>query len=454
MLRRHFVQSSVLAAAAATALPTFGLRASDKAGRKYRTALVGCGWWGGNILREAMSSGACSVVGLCDVDDRQAELMLAAVKAGTGDAPRTFRDYREMFAAVKPEIVIVATPDHWHPLVMIAAVKAGAHVYVEKPLSHTVAEGVAMVRAAKAAGVKVQVGTHRRISPHNVSARDFIRSGKLGDVASVRCFVAYGGSGPARRIPTQSVPKELDWDAWCGPAPVRPYNGGDPRDKSRAWAGAIHPRGFRNYLDYANGTLGDWGVHWIDQVLWITGERDPLHVFSTGGRPIQGAPVLTASEQTSDAPDHQIAVFRFPHLTVHWEHRQFAGHNAEKGEQVGCYFYGTKGTLHLGWQKGWTYYPVNAKEPVLHEEPKLGNPDSQNIRELWADFLAGIRTGGALNSDIADILPANNAVLLGMLSLKLGRSVAWDPAKQTIPNDPDAAALLKRAYRAGWEYPA
>ena len=452
MLRRRFLQTS-LAAGVAGALPSFHVRAADKAGRKYRTALVGCGWWGGNILREAMASGACTIVGLCDVDDRQSEATLAAVTAGTGDQPRRFRDYREMFAQVRPDIVIVATPDHWHPLVTIAAVQAGAHVYVEKPLSHTVGEGLAMLRAARATGRVVQVGTHRRLSPHNLSAREFVRAGGVGEIASVRCFVAYGGSGPARALPTQPVPKELDWDTWCGPAPLRPYNGGDPRDKNRAWAGAIHPRGFRQYLDYANGQLGDWGVHWLDQVLWITGERDPLHVYSTGGRPIQGAPILTATEQTNDAPDHQVAVFRFPHLTVHWEHRQYAGHTAEKTESVGCYFYGTKGTLHLGWKQGWTFFPANPKEPTRHEEPRLNEPDGQNIREVWADFLTAIAAGVAPACDIGKIFPASNAVLLGMLSLKLGRSVAWDAARQTIPDDPAAQALLRRAYRPGWEYP-
>ena len=104
---------------------------------------------------------------------------------------------------------------------------------------------------------------------------------------------------------------ELDWNSWCGPAPLRPYNGGDPRQKDQAWRGAIHPRGFRNYLDYANGTLGDWGIHWLDQVLWITGEKAPKKVFSTGGRAIKGTPILTDALQTSDAPDHQVAEYAF-----------------------------------------------------------------------------------------------------------------------------------------------
>jgi predicted dehydrogenase len=420
--------------------------------RKFRTALVGCGWWGNNILREAMASGSCEVVALCDVDARQFEATLANVRSGTGDAPKIFKDYRDLLDQTKPEIVIVGTPDHWHALPMIAAVKAGAHVYVEKPIGHTVMEGRAMVNAARSAGRVVQVGTHRRISPHNISGREFIRSGKLGDIGMVRCFVHYPG-GPQTPRPTVEVPKELDWDMWCGPAPLRPFNGGDPRDSSPASRGGIHPRGFRNYLDYANGTLGDWGVHWLDQVLWITGEKYPTRVYSAGGRPIAGPAVLTASEQTPDAPDHQLATYSFDQFDVQWEHRHFAGNNTDKGENVGCYFYGTKGIFHMGWQKGWAFYPSDSSEPVQTEAARLNSPDGQNIKEHWADFLEAIRTGRKPVSDIGDVHLASNMALLGMLSMKHGRSIHWDGEKERVIGDDAANALLRRDYRKGYEYP-
>src|SRR3954468_4229133 len=122
MNRRSFLQSS--AAAGALASLPFSIRAADKAGtKKFRTALIGCGWWGNNILREAMASGASEIVALCDVDARAFEPTMANIREGPGDAPKYFKDYREMLAAMKPEITIVATPDHWHALPMIAAVK-------------------------------------------------------------------------------------------------------------------------------------------------------------------------------------------------------------------------------------------------------------------------------------------------------------------------------------------
>src|SRR5438128_9363633 len=139
-----------------------------------------------NILRVAMESAESKVVAMCDVDENQLNPAVAEVEKLSGDRPKKYKDYRELLEKEKPEIAIVATPDHWHPLVMIAAVKAGAHVYVEKPIGHTIKEGRAMVIAARQTGKTVQVGTHRRVSPHNVSGREFIRSGNLGKIGMAR----------------------------------------------------------------------------------------------------------------------------------------------------------------------------------------------------------------------------------------------------------------------------
>jgi predicted dehydrogenase len=445
--RRHFLKTSAAATLAFSARPLYGAEAATK---RYRTAIIGSGWWGMNILGEAIASGECRVVAMCDVDSRLLNPAANKVQQLTGDTPKKYRDYRDLLAQEKPDICIVATPDHWHPLQTIAAVKAGAHVYVEKPISHTIREGRAMVNAARAAGKVVQVGTHRRVSPHNVSGREFIRAGKVGKIGMIRAFVHYGG-GPEKPLPNSEPPKDLDWELWCGPAPKRPYNGA--LDLSNPWRGAIHPRGFRGYLDYANGTLGDWGIHWMDQILWIMDQKWPLRIASYGGRPIKGPPVLTQTEQTSDAPDHQVATFEFDGFTVAWEHRQFAGNNAEQGESVGCYFYGTEGTFHMGWQKGWTFYPVDGQKDPIHEEPQLHEPDQQNIKELWADFLRAIKTGSRPVSDIEAVYYSTNVSLLGMLAYKLGRSLQWDGEKEVVVGDREANRLLQREYRKGWEYP-
>jgi predicted dehydrogenase len=183
----------------------------------------------------------------------------------------------------------------------------------------------------------------------------------------------------------------------------------------------------------------------MDQILWIMDETAPKRVFSTGGRYIK--------KDNSDAPDAQIAAFEFDAFTVSWEQRQFAANTAEK-HNVGCYFYGTEGTLHLGWQDGWTFYPINPKRPTVHEDPQLHKPDDQNIAELWADFLAAIAGNRRPLCDIELGHRSTTMSLLGMLSLKLGRSVAWDGQKQEIVGDAEANRLLARPYRSPWKYPA
>lgn len=446
MNRRNFIKNTVLAGATLSAMPYIK---ADTPAKKYKTALVGTGWWGMNILGEAMASGQCKVVGLCDVDQRFLNASAEKVKTLTGDTPKTYGDYRELLEKEKPEIVIVATPDHWHSLVFIEAVKHGAHVYVEKPISHTLLEGTAMVKAARAANRVAVSGTHRRVSPHNISAREFIRSGKLGKIGMVKAFVNYGG-GPERPQKNIEPPKELNWDMWCGPAPLRPFAG----DVNNPWGGGPHPRGFRSYLDFANGQLADWGIHWIDQIQWILDLKQPKRIFSMGGRPVRGPVILNEKEQTTDAPDHQIATFEYEEgVNVYWEHRQFAGNNQCKGEEVGCYFFGTEGVFHLGWIGGWVFYPANRSEPIRMAS-QLHKPDDQNIKENWADFLSCIESGKKPVSDIEDIYNATASCLLAMISLKLGRSLNWDAQKLSFANDLEAASLLKRRYRGPWEYPA
>ncbi len=419
MNRRHF--------AAGLAVHVVGAQPR----RKYKTAVVGPGWWGMNITREAMRSGQCEIAALCDVDENQLKPAAAEVKKSSGDRPRKYKDFRDMLAKEKPEICIVATPDHWHPLVTIEAIGSGAHVYVEKPVAHTVLEGRAMVTAARAAARVVQVGTHRRVSPHCVTAQDFLRSGKMGKIGMVRAFV-HNASGPGVKTPDSEPPPGLEWDFWCGPAPLRPFNA------------SIHPKGFRYHLDYANGTIGDWGIHWFDQILMWSEEKWPRRVFSTASRHIK--------RDSADAPDTQIATFEFESFTATWEHRQYAGNAAEK-HPLGCYFYGTEGTLHLGWRDGWTFYPHAKGASEIHVPPRLNAPDDQNIRELFADFLESIQSGKRAVSDIESGHRATTMSLLAMLSWRVGRSIAWDGARETIPGGKDANKLLSRPYRAPWKYP-
>lgn len=434
--RRKILQAATAAGVATMAAPI--IRAASKT-QTHRVALIGTGWWGKNILREAMAAGGCQVVGLADVDRDALETGLEEIKGNSSNAPNVYTDYRELFAKEQVDIAIVATPDHWHALNSIEAIKAGAHVFLEKPTGHTIGESRAVLNAARAENRCVQVGLHRRIGPHYVSGMKFLREGNVGEIGMIRAFANSGGAAEAPK-PNSKPPEGLDWDMYCGPAPMRPFNR------------LIHPGGFRNFLDFANGTLGDWGVHWLDQVLWWSGQIAPKQVYSTGGRPVRGAAVLNDKEQTTDAPDSQIATYAFDDLTVTWEHRKFANNNSEK-HAIGCYFYGTKGVFHMGWRDGWTFYPSDAKKPIVQQAAELQEPDGHSIKLLWSDFLESIETGRRPTCDIEIGHRATVASLLGMLSLKLGRSINWDPEKETCPGDEEANKLLRREYRAPWVYP-
>jgi predicted dehydrogenase len=254
----------------------------------------------------------------------------------------------------------------------------------------------------------------------------------------VRLFV-IGGSGKEMPTANAEPPEGMDWNMWCGPGPQRPFNR------------KLHPGGWRNFLDYANGQLGDWGVHWLDQVQWMTGVEYPKRVFSTGGRSVRGPAVNDGKRQTTDAPDHQIAAYEFEKFTVVWENRQFGGNGTEKS-RLGAYFYGSKGTLHVGWRDGLTFYPAGGSQ-TIHEKAQLQEPDGHNIKLLWADFMQAIDEN---RKPVADIEPAHRSsvmAMLGMLSLRLGRSVEWDGTAEQIVGDPQANALLARPYRAPWKYP-
>lgn len=428
MKRRQFVKTTASATASISALPLFASTFNNK---KYRLGLIGSGWWGMNILREAIRSQRIKVVGLCDVDERALRKVAGEVKQLNGDEPKHYKDFRELVDKENLDMVIVATPDHWHALNAIYAIKKGCHVFLEKPIGHTINEGKAILKAARDYRKVVQVDTHRRVSPHNISAMDFLKSGKVGKISSVKCFVNYNQNAGSK-TPNEKPPAELDWDMWCGPAPYTPYN---PK---------IHPKGFRQFLDYANGQIGDWGIHWFDQVLWWTEERAPKSVFSTGGRFVK--------EDNADAPDTQYALYEFESFNLHWEHKLTAA-NANESHNVGCYFYGTEGTLHLGWRDGWTFYPSKKSQSKIQVEAKLNEPDLQNIKGLWSDFLQAVETGNRPVCDIENGHLATNISLLGMLSYKLGRSIEWDGSKEIILNDPEANKLLYRDYRGEWEYP-
>ena len=419
MNRNTFLKTTALATGALFAKPFISYASQQK----FKVALIGSGWWGTNILREAIKSGECQIVALCDVDERQVKKCLTELNKLSNDQPKIYYNYQELLHKEKPEIVINATPDHWHALIAIEAMKSGAHVYLEKPISHTLNEGKAILKTARDTQRICITGFHRRYSPHNVSGQAFLKSGKVGTIKEVRSFVTYI-FGQGKMVSDEAIPEGLNWDAWCGPAPLLNYNP------------SIHPRNWRQRLEFANGQLGDWGPHWFDQILWWTEEIAPKKVFSLDTDKI--------NTNNNNAPESQIVVYDFEDFTCTWEHSQLNGRPTSKSENVGVYFHGTEGTFHMGWQGGWTFYPTNKNKEIIHEAAKLNLPDQQNIDLVWADFLSSIKSKKLPFADIEKGHRATNMCLLGMASLKAGKSLDWDGQKEIITNDKSANKFSRK----------
>jgi predicted dehydrogenase len=272
MNRREFLQAG--AATAGLALSASGHHvAASTAAETKRVGLIGTGWYGKADLLRLIQVAPVEVVSLCDVDRKMlAEAAeIVATRQTSKKTPRTFSDYREMLKPRDLDIVLIATPDHWHALPMIAACEANTDIYVQKPISVDVAEGRAMLEAARKHQRVVQVGTQRRSTPHLIEARDrIIREGKLGKIGLVEIYCYYhmrNNSNP----PDTAPPDYLDWEMWTGPAPMRPYNR------------IAHPRGWRAFMEYGNGIVGDMCIHMLDMVRWMLGLGWPKRISSTGG---------------------------------------------------------------------------------------------------------------------------------------------------------------------------
>jgi predicted dehydrogenase len=442
MDRRSFLSGS----AAALALSAgYHVAAAE---RKRRVGLIGCGWYGKNDVLRLIQVEPVDVVSLCDVDSKMLAdaADLVASRQKSKKKPRTFGDYRKMLAEKDLDIVLVGTPDHWHALAMIAACRAGADVYVQKPISVDVVEGQAMVAAARKHKRVVQVGTQRRSTPHLVEARDrVIKEGKLGKVAHVELCCYYhmrAGENP----PDTDPPPNLDYEMWTGPAPKRPYNK------------LVHPRSWRAFMEYGNGIVGDMCIHMLDTARWMLGVGWPRRVSSSGG-------ILVNKKSKSNIPDTQTATFDFGDLTMVWQHRTW-GDPPDPKYPWAAIFYGDKGTLKVS-VNDYDFIPAGKKEPALSgkalfEEDKYPEDKTEKDIELHVasanrahqrDFLKAVDSRGKPVADIEEGHISSASCILANLALKLGRSLTWDPGKQRVVGDSEANALLQRPYRKPWVHP-
>jgi predicted dehydrogenase len=444
MDRRRFLRT---AGGAALALSAPGRAGRAFADSRRRVGLIGCGWYGKCDLFRLIQVAPVEVVSLCDVD----RTMLAdaadqvAARQASRKRPRTWGDYRSMLGEKDLDVVLVATPDHWHALPMIAAAQAGADVYVQKPISVDVVEGQAMLAAARKHGRVVQVGMQRRSTPHLVEARDrVVREGKLGTVGLVEVYCYYHMRA-RENPPDEAPPPSLDYEMWTGPAPLRPYNA------------LVHPRGWRAFNEYGNGILGDMCVHMLDMVRWMLGLGMPKRIASSGG-------ILVDKASKANITDTQTATFDYGDLQVVWSHRTW-GDPPDPSYPWGATFYGDKGTLRAG-VMSYDFVPHGGGTPVHRDvtyeleqfpedktEKDLEQHVAPAIRAHMADFLRCIDGRGRPVADIEEGYVSATACILANLSLRLGRSLLWDHARGMATGDDEANRLLRRPYRSPWAHP-
>ncbi len=442
MNRRRFLKSVAAGLACAAGGPAFDFDNQ----KTRRVGLIGCGWYGKCDLFRLIQVAPVEVVSLCDVDrhmlDQAAEM--TASRQASHKKPRTFSDYREMLRERDLEIVLIETPDHWHALPMIEAVRSGADVYVQKPISVDVAEGHAMVAAARKHKRVVQVGMQRRSTPHLIEARDnIIRAGKLGKIGLVETYCYYPSRPMA--VADSDPPDYLDYEMWTGPAPMRPYNR------------LVHPGGWRSFMEYGNGTIGDMGVHMFDMARWMLGLGWPSRVSSSGG-------ILVHKSAKANIPDTQTAIFDYDDLRIVWQHRNW-GQPADPKYAWGATFYGDKGTLKAS-VYSFDFTPLDKSEPVHRDvtyeleqypedktEPHLERHVAPAIRRHMLNFLASIDSRGTPVADIEDGFISAASCILANLSLQTRRTLAWDPAEHTLTDDEEASHLLQRPYRRPWIHP-
>ncbi|WP_296701539.1 Gfo/Idh/MocA family oxidoreductase [Algoriphagus sp.] len=445
--RRDFLKGS----SALATLASFGLLGMDFKDREgpLQVALIGAGWYGKSDLFRLIQVADVNVVALCDPDKNMLKEAgdLVASRQKSGKIPTLYENYKELLDKEKPEFVLIGSPDHWHALQCIDALKAGAHVYVQKPISVDVIEGEAMVAAARKYGKKVQVGTQRKSTPHLIDAKkDIIDSGKLGKIshAEVCCYYHMRANG---NPPVQPVPDFLNYDLWTGPAPLRPYDG------------LPHRRWWRTFIEYGNGITGDMCVHMLDTVRWMLKLGWPTQITSTGG-------IFVQKDGKSNISDTQTAIFEYPELNVVWQHRTW-GNPVDPDYPWAFKIFGENGML-AGSTLQADFIPYGEGQEKIHfdclfEREKYPEDVTEKDIELNAAPATRLHMQDWLNAIEKDTIPiadieeghiSTASCILANISMELGgRVLKYDPKTMTVIGDPEATLRLKRPYRSGYLHP-
>ena len=444
--RREFGKAAAAAWVATAASSRRVLGANDR----VRLGVVGLGNRGDQVLDAFLVHPDAEIVALCDIHEPY--VRFAATK--TGGQPTRHADYRALVDRKDLDAVVINTPDHWHALQTIHACQAGKDVYVEKPLSLAVAEGRAMVRAARKYRRVVQVGIHRRSAAFVGEAASLVREGAIGTVTAARAFHVQnewpkGIGAPADEAP----PAGFDWDQWLGPAPMRPYN------RNRTFYR------FRWFYDYSGGQVTNFGVHYLDAIHWALGHDAPLAVTAMGGK--------VAIEDNREIPDTLEVLWTYPGGTlVTFSQFNATAAPAAKDRRVEIEFRGTKGTLYL-YGNGYEIVPdaitpneFPARTPIDRTlergyrsgarpliEPLARTGGDADTRHHTRNFLDCVKSRAACACDIETGHRSTSATLIANIAHKTRSYLEWDRDAERFTNNDRANGMLSYPYRSPYVLP-
>lgn len=433
--RRNFLKKMALATAGAslaTSMP-FSMNSFMGANEKLVCGLIGANGMGFSNLKAFLNQPNTECAAICDVDENVLKRSIAETEKIQKKRPKGFKDYRKMLEMSEIDVIIIGTPDHWHCLQMVEACQAGKDVYCEKPLANTIEEIDVMERAASKYNTVVQVGMWQRSDPHWRDAVDFVKSGQLGKVRTVRTWAYQGWMEPVPVKPDSEAPAGVDYDLWLGPAPLRPFN-----------PNRFHFN-FRWYYDYAGGLMTDWGVHIIDYGLFGMGDPSPKSIMAMGGK-------FAYPNDAAETPDTLQALYEFDGHTMLWDHGTGID-GGYYGRDHGVGFVGNNGTLVVD-RNGWEVIPEKKKGKDLMKRVDLIKGSGKGLDLHMANFIDGIKTRNRnLNANIAVAANTARVAHLGNIAHRTGQRLYWDADNNQIINNKEASKLLSVPYRAPWKLP-
>lgn len=449
MKRRNFIEKALIGATGLTLGASGLLSASCKgANDKVVLAIIGSGSRGrGTIINTCKVNENVVIKTVCDVNDTKAAMTIVQIEKELGYRPIHVRNMKEVFDDKDIDAVWISTPEHWHALATVWACQAGKDVYVEKNPTTNIWEGRKMVEAAEKYNRIVQVGFQNRSAPYGFSARDYIKSGKLGQIVHVKSYNMLGG-GKWTAKPDGEIPNGLDWDAWLGHTPYLPYNPGIHDMESRG--------GWLSFWAYSGGTLSDDASHVMDLARMVLGDPDhPKSVYGLGGNHVWG------SER--ETPEFQTMTFDFGDYSMTCESGNATNYmtktpgairmsdlqfpdwrqNATRTE-----IYGTEGMMYLGRHGGgWQ---------VFGNDSEIVAQDGGIFPDKWhqQNFIECIRSRKQPNGEVEQGHKSATLVHLGNIAYRVGnKQLYFDGEKERFIDNNDANALLKSSYRENYNIP-